>query len=109
MKGWWLNSTEREVAAYFIFSQKRKKKERKQIRFHNLLMNMTKTNKCVLCKTGCVKEKHVQKVFLLLSNIFLMHKGSLGCLGRVGDSAEWDYATDRLLGAKFWGGLRTVC
>lgn len=38
-----------------------------------------------------------------------MQKGSLGCLGRVGDSAEWDYSTDRLLGAKFWGGLRSVC
>lgn len=35
----------------------------------------------------------------------------LGCLvrDRVGDSAERDYPTDRLLGAQFWGGLRTVC
>lgn len=28
---------------------------------------------------------------------------------RAGDSAQRDYSTDRLLGSKYWGGLRSVC
>lgn len=30
-------------------------------------------------------------------------------VGRDGDCAEWHNAVDRLLGAQFRGGLRTVC